>query len=87
MKTITLYTRSIALIITFFAISSLFSQTTINNEDFETGWFPFTMWNDGGNDCSANNQSLLSGVKCINLQDDSDANSSSLMSFNSISTS
>ena len=77
MKTITLYTRSIALIITFFAITSLFSQTTIDNEDFETGWFPFTMWNDGGNDCSANNGSLLSGVKCINLQDDSDANSSS----------
>ncbi|MFI1770297.1 choice-of-anchor D domain-containing protein [Thalassobellus citreus] len=53
-----------------------FSQTTINFEDFESGSFPYTLWNDGGNDCSENTSSTLSGSDCALLRDNSGGNSS-----------
>ncbi|MDC9723436.1 MAG: choice-of-anchor D domain-containing protein [Urechidicola sp.] len=52
------------------------SQTTIDSEDFETGSFPFTYWNDGGGDCSLNTASILSGTNSVNLQDNSGVASS-----------
>ncbi len=47
------------------------SQTVIDSEDFETGPFPFTYWNDGGQDCSLDSSSILSGTYCASLQDNS----------------
>ncbi len=57
----------------------LFSQTVINSESFETGW---GIWNDGGDDCTRDPNSRLTGAYSINLQDNSVV--ASAMTSNSI---
>ena len=56
--------------------SKAVSQTVIDNENFETGSFPFTYWNSGGIDCFLDTSSTLSGINCANLQDNSGSVSS-----------
>ncbi|TJY35860.1 choice-of-anchor D domain-containing protein [Pontimicrobium aquaticum] len=52
---------------------SLYSQTVIDSEDFESGW---GIWNDGGSDCFLNTGSILSGANSVNLQDNNNQDSS-----------
>lgn len=73
-------------ILLFLVSGNLFSQTVIDSENFETGGFPFTYWNDGGVDCSLNTGSILSGVNSVNLQDNSGAASSMYTSNINLST-
>ncbi|WP_198513514.1 PQQ-dependent sugar dehydrogenase [Confluentibacter lentus] len=63
-------------IILLFMSGYVFSQVTINYENFESGNFPFTQWNDGGIDCSLNSSSILTGIDSANLQDNSGIGSS-----------
>ncbi len=53
-----------------------FSQQTIDYENFESGSFSNTIWNDGGNDCSLNSGGILNGNYAANLQDNSGGSSS-----------
>ncbi|MDC9721395.1 MAG: choice-of-anchor D domain-containing protein [Urechidicola sp.] len=50
-----------------------FSQTTINSEDFESGW---GIWNDGGNDCALINSGTPNGTWSVELRDNSGVASS-----------
>ncbi|GAA4270708.1 choice-of-anchor D domain-containing protein [Hyunsoonleella aestuarii] len=58
------------------------SQTTINYENFETGSFPFTIWNSGGIDCFLDTGSVLSGSNSSNLQDNSNGTVSTMFTNN-----
>ena len=64
------------LLLLFFSICSFSQNILINYENFESGNFPFTLWNDGGSDCSLNSSSILSGTDSANLQDNSGSSSS-----------
>ncbi|MCK0109376.1 choice-of-anchor D domain-containing protein [Flavobacteriaceae bacterium S0825] len=55
-------------VLLFLVSGNVFSQTVIDSENFETGGFPFTYWNDGGADCSLDTASRLSGTNSTNLQ-------------------
>ena len=48
---------------------SVQSQTILDSEDFESGSFSGTIWNDGGSDCKMNSSSRLSGTYSINLEE------------------
>ncbi|WP_248722593.1 LamG-like jellyroll fold domain-containing protein [Seonamhaeicola sp. ML3] len=64
----------IALVVLLFYLNfNTYSQTEIDNENFESGW---GIWNDGGDDCERTNTSTPNGTYMINLQDDSDEHSS-----------
>jgi len=51
----------------------VFSQTTIDFEDFESGW---GIWNDGGGDCSRETTGTPNGTDEIRIKDNSGASSS-----------
>lgn len=57
-------------------ISGLKAQTVIDSEDFESGSFPFTLWQDGGSDCFITYWYAISGNYSPLLRDGS---SSSVM--------
>ncbi len=65
---------------------NIFSQTVIDSENFETGGFPFTYWNDGGTDCLLNTGSILSGTNSANLQANNGAASSTYTSNINLTT-
>ncbi len=69
MKKIASSLKYIMLIIGILCTANAFSQTTIDFENFETGNFPFTMWNSSGIDCFLDSGSIMSGVDSANLQD------------------
>ena len=52
------------------ATISVQSQTILDSEDFESGSFSGTIWNDGGDDCRIDSGSILSGTYSVNIQDD-----------------
>ncbi|TYA70182.1 lectin-like domain-containing protein [Seonamhaeicola marinus] len=58
-----------------------YSQTVIDFEDFESGSFPFTLWQDGGYDCLMTSYYAISGSYSPYIRDD---NSSSVMYTSSI---
>ena len=47
------------------------AQTVLDNEDFESGSFTGTIWNDAGSDCKMDSGSRLSGTYSANLEDHS----------------
>ncbi len=66
-----------------------YAQTEIDSENFESGSFPFTMWNDGGAECRVNSKSRLSGVYSLVLRGNTSSsntytNSINLSSYESI---
>ena len=70
MKNFTLLIKRAALLFSLISFSAIFSQTTINYENFESGVFNFTYWNTGGVDCLLDTGGVLSGSNSANLQDD-----------------
>ena len=50
-----------------------FSQTTIDSEDFESGW---GIWNDGGIECVLTNSGTPNGTWSVDLEDNSGTDSS-----------
>ncbi len=60
----------------FTTVFCLHAQTIIDEENFESGNFSSTIWNDGGSDCSLTSSSILSGIYAVNLQDNSNKKSS-----------
>ena len=65
--------RTLILAILVLLYSPLFSQTTIDSEDFENGW---GIWNDGGSDCRLFNNTLPNGNAAVRLRDGNGTNSS-----------
>lgn len=53
-----------------------YSQTEIDSEDFESGSFSGTIWNDGGSKCKIKDDSKLSGTYCIELKDNDNSSNS-----------
>ena len=66
MKNFTLKELSLFIVLLLAFSGSIFSQTTIDSEDFETGGFDFTYWNTGGVDCFLDANAVLSGVNSVN---------------------
>lgn len=64
------------LALSLLTFSQTYSQTTINFENFESGTFNYTLWNDGGGDCAEDNGASLSGNDCARLRDNSGTASS-----------
>ena len=69
---IKLYLKYIFVILLTYSCNT-FSQTTIDSEDFESGW---GIWNDGGNDCALTNSGTPNGTWSVDLQDNSGVASS-----------
>ena len=68
----------------FITISTTYSQTTIDFENFESGSFTGTIWNDGGTDCILTNGGApLNGTWSVDLQDNT---STSLITTDDIDT-
>ena len=57
---------ALTLICLFFS-QQIFSQINIDTEDCESGSFPFTLWQDGGDRCNLNNNSHVYGTWSIRL--------------------
>ena len=68
MKTITPTLKGCVLLIcaTLFSLSS-FSQVNVT-EDFESGSFPFTLWQDGGDRCTLDTSSNVNGTNSVELR-------------------
>ena len=52
---------------------SVQSQTVLNSEDFESGNFASTIWNDAGDNCRINSKNNLSGTYSILLRDNTNS--------------
>jgi trimeric autotransporter adhesin len=62
------HTRIFILLFLVLLSNSLFSQVTINSENFNSGW---GIWNDGGGDCSRATTGTPNGTASIIIQDNS----------------
>ena len=72
------------IVLLFITISTTYSQTTIDFENFESGSFTGTIWNDGGTDCILTNGGApLNGTWSVDLQDNT---STSLITTDDIDT-
>ncbi|AXP81981.1 hypothetical protein CJ739_2916 [Mariniflexile rhizosphaerae] len=79
MKKIAILPNSLVFILfSIFLSLNLYSQVTINSENFESNW---GIWIDGGTDCSRNSSSPLNNSWSINLRDNT---SSSVMTTSDI---
>ena len=73
MENYTLLVRKYLLLFSVLLFSSItFSQTTIDTEDFNSGW---GIWNDGGNRCQRLTSGTPNGTPAIELTDDRGTNS------------
>ncbi|MEL0457598.1 choice-of-anchor D domain-containing protein [Flavobacteriaceae bacterium SZ-1-7] len=73
MKKITFLLKSSMLLLCILITSQSISQTTIDSEDFESGW---GIWNDGGSDCSLATGGTPNGTSAVQLRDNSGTASS-----------
>ena len=80
MKTITPTLKGCVLLIctTLFTLST-FSQVNVT-EDFETGNFPYALWQDGGDRCSRNVNSVVNGTASVRLNRSGDPRASTYTS-------
>jgi len=73
MNKITKLKNFCAILLVLLISFSTFSQVTINNETFESGW---GIWNDGGDDCYRGTPYVPNGNYAIRLRDNSGGDSS-----------
>ena len=79
--------KKLLLAFTFiFICNSMFSQTVIDNENFEGGVFAGTIWNDGGSDCRIINGVPPNSNYALELTDNSGSGSSAYTSALDLST-
>ncbi|GAB1308224.1 hypothetical protein KH5_09070 [Urechidicola sp. KH5] len=78
MKTTTHFKKILSTGLLLLSFVTIISQTTIDNENFNTGW---GIWNDGGGDCFRVDGNGPNGSWSINLQDNS-GNASAMTSNN-----
>ena len=76
MKTIINPFKQIVLLICLMVTFGSYSQTQIDSEDFESGSFSGTIWNDGGSKCKIKDDYKMSGEYCIELKDDDSSSNS-----------
>ncbi len=77
MKNSTFLIRLTMLFFGLIFTSSIYSQTVIDNENFEGGVFAGTIWNDGGSDCRIINSVPPNSNYALELTDNSGTGSSS----------
>lgn len=74
-STLSLGKYALMLCILLSTAGNLFSQTTIDLEDVESGSFPLTYWQDGGSRCDIDSGSQVYGTYSIRLHRSSNPNS------------